>query len=507
MEAATTTSRSDPSFLNLVGFVTNSDSVIRLTNPTPAQLSSLSALFTLSAPEQLTLDQLRINPVSLAILPVLGSCIGCSETITSFSLEESSESPPQVSPEAAAAIVEMFVNALRAQNLRSVKISHVPLVSPMNETFAAALANSQSLVALSVCDCGLDTGKAAKFAEQLRGLLPQLESLGLCSNRLGSRCVKLFLGKGLRSLTLKSAGLDKEDGLDLGEALGKCSNLRKLELGKSFIRNRGATAMIKRLLRAGRAPELESVDLSCNYINSRILAQLFDRSSHLVSITISYNRLTDSPGVRIMRSLSACRFTLRELNAAGCRIGDKTVCALAATIGEANVLRSLNLWGNMIQDVGVKTISLQMLSRGSMVNLNVGNNRIALVGAKYLAMTLEDSTYGIQSLSVELNPIGRGAAILLDAISPRTCLEEIRVSGCGIGDAGAAALARLIGRAKRLRRVAATYDGFGLMGVKAISTAIADGGGIRELEMEESSAGEEVNMMIQEIKRRVRCAA
>ncbi len=503
---------SDPFLLNVVGFVTNSDSVIRLAVPTPAQLSVIPSLLSLVALEQLTLGRLPSYPVPLASLSALGSCIGSSNTVTSFSMEESLAPTSKYSAEAAAAIVQTFVDALRAPSMRSVTISHVSLVDPVNKTLASALVNSRSLVALSVCDCELTTANAEEFANLLRGLLPRLESLSLCSSRLNSKCAKLFLGANLRSLTLRRVHLDVEGGLDLGRALRKCIRLRKLEINECFtsLKNKGIAIMIKGLLQAGRwAPKLESVNFSRNGTKSKVLARLFERNPHLASITISNNSVTDFPGAVITHSLSACRFTLRELNAASCCFGDKMVSALASALGEANVLSSLNLWGNAIKDTGAKVIALQMLPQGTLVRLNIGNNQITSVGAKYLAQGLEDSPGGLQSLSVDLNQIGAGAVILLDTISQHRCLpvEEVDFSGCEIGDAGAAALARLIRRDKRLRRVVAAKCKFGLVGVKAISAAIADGKGIQELEMGEDCTNVDVRMAIEEITRRVQSKA
>ncbi len=134
--------------------------------------------------------------------------------------------------------------------------------------------------------------------------------------------------------------------------------------------------------------------------------------------------------------------------------------ALSGSFAGGCALRHLNVSNSYICLQGARELGRRLLTGArSLESLNLSGCLIPEAGAKYLAMGLEDAEIALTSPDISGNPtMADGVTALLDAM--QTCrLEEVNVSSCKICDAGAPALIRLVGRARRLRMLNAEQSG------------------------------------------------
>lgn len=148
-----------------------------------------------------------------------------------------------------------------------------------------------------------------------------------------------------------------------------------------------------------------------------------------------------------------------------CDVGDDGAAAIARLIsggadgdGAATALRELNLCENRIGDRGIRLIAEALPMCDSLEKLILDRNRIGPVGSKALALRLPRSNVRELVLGSHLggNPIGTaGAEAFAGALDDRlsraaadraTRLQALALEDCGIGEAGAKALAAALPR-------------------------------------------------------------
>ncbi len=464
-------------FINLLSFVTNSTSSIRLAQPSTKHFAAISCLLSSGAEiERLIFDEL---PVDYRSFPDFGNSISSSASITSLSVTNSIQwrwSSAAAIQDNPSVVVRMLANALRSQSLRALSITCVPVVgSATTELLASAISSSESLTELSLSNCAPGVGY---FISKLQNIVPRLESLSLICNGSGPDAVRLLLGRNMRSLTLKNEMLEGHGGLELGEALGNCPELRKLDLeDASGTYQDGVIDVAKGMLRRsrGRALRLESLRLSCTEHRTAAVVDLgnvFKLCPRLSDLSICVPHLPDPVGARICRALSCCANTLLRLDMANCGLERKSLRALADSFAGGCALRHLNLSHNHICLQGARKLLRLLSGARSLESLSLVGCWIKEDGAKRLAMWLEDSETELKSLDVSDNPIMTYGAIALMNVIPPFQLEEINISSCKIGDAAAPALIRIIERAKRLRSVKARKNEMREQWIKVAQTVM-----------------------------------
>jgi Ran GTPase-activating protein (RanGAP) involved in mRNA processing and transport len=249
----------------------------------------------------------------------------------------------------------------------------------------------------------------------------------------------------------------------LTQALHSNTAVRSLTLSHNSIGDRGA-AYLAALLRQNTS--LASLDLSCNSIGNRgaqALCESFTVNHVLQAINLS-NNVMDFDGVQTLPSVLRENHTLREINLSKTRVPEEfvaevqTACALnreCPTVKSAyyslhdndGSLLKLELHNSVdervIDDESIRSICSVLRGNKNIQELDVSGNGIGAAGCAHLSSVLCEKTCNIAKLNLSNNPIDdRAAAELAECFSQNTKLTDVDLRKTNITDAGAAVLAK-----------------------------------------------------------------
>ena len=205
----------------------------------------------------------------------------------------------------------------------------------------AAVAVSSSMTALSLCNCGLDSGAARGVVSVANGV-----------------------GESLSLVQVDLEGSVISDGVAraLSAAVSASRTLTKLSLGYC-----GITAVGAALLAAGMA-----------------------RSVSLAELCLQSNVGIGDAGARALgAALSACR-RLANLNLGGCGLTSQGAAHVAAGVTHSVSLAELHLEGNeRIGDGGARALGAAVSASSSLTKLNLGGCGITARGAAHVAWGMQ----------------------------------------------------------------------------------------------------------------------
>ncbi len=482
----------DTEIIAFLSFVTNSDSLIHLSSPTPAQIFAVSSLLDSGAEvARISLDGSQDPPEALH---ALGESISRCPTISALALRVAPGQYLLYNP----AAIQMLSIGMRSGSVRSVECRQINFDFGEASSFLKSLATCSSVQSLNMYRCYMKK-ECANWVEALRGM-HQLESLALSS--LSDGCihyVSLFNGlernvwPNLTSLSLEGEALGSEGTAALvGYGATYLRSVRTLKLGNCHLGNAGMSALTNGLLalHPHRIRPLESLDVSCNNLNiigSNLLAKLVQGNPGLVRLSIAGNGIGDAAGLRFGYALEGSKGSLEELDVSSCFLRTRSVVAILRAAGGG--LRRIDLSCNPIGDSGAKRIAEGIKGKDALKELGISNIRISHSGAKYLAMGLEDSRIALRRLDASENSIDPcGATALLSALDASR-LEEVNVTKCRIGDPGAVALSRLILRAGLIGIVLAGQNDIGEDGAEAVIRAMLINSAVMQLNLDLNKFG------------------
>ena len=134
-------------------------------------------------------------------------------------------------------------------------------------------------------------------------------------------------------------------------------------------------------------------------------------------------------------------------------------------------LTALNLSWLSLGRFGGAALATALRQMPRMLHLNFSACQIDAIGGRHVAAAL-DSCPALRSLTLDGNCAAAAAAIASAAARSCSALEDLSVGGCGLGDAGAAALEPALARLPSLTRLTVSRNGLSPAGVAAVLAAL-----------------------------------
>eukprot|EP00913_Durusdinium_trenchii_P020351 g19118.t1 len=314
---------------------------------------------------------------------------------------------------------------------------------------------------------------------------PALQTVKIFSVQLSPGAVQvLTAAPQLRTLELNACGLGDAGAGAVATALAQHPTLREVNLLFNAIGSHGATALAKALV---TNDVLELLDLAGNKIRSRgavALAEALRSNGSVKRLGIGGNPL-DAQGVRALRSVAerieafqrsvatrALKFTHR---------GDiDPVLELQRTVFQQKVATLENFectWlpCHEVEDLVELVGLLQAVQNFQLVAAHVADSQqMALATALGTRQTL-------QTVAINCIQLSPGAAQVLAAV-PR--LHTLGLIDCGLGDAGAGAVANALAQHPTLREVQLQINAIGSRGATALAKALVTNNVLEKLNLQ-----------------------
>ncbi len=446
----------------LASFVTNSDAVLMIERLDSAK--SIVALFLLVATSKWEIERLEIQP-ELPALPVkLGPTVQRSGTIRGLVLGKRTakcQGKPMLCRFAAAAL---------GPRLERLTILCVEIRPGLGK----ALAQCASLTDLTIIGCDMSYTSIGELTYGIAAA-QSLESVHFARNDLMVYSAEGLINDALSKLPhliqlVLSIGKMDDKACEALAAVPSLPKLRVLSLAE--INMETVSALLDKLPMKCR---WETLDLSSNRIHGR-LEELIIRAPLLCSLDISGNPIGEAAAGVIGRTIGRAK-VLRSLKLFYCRLGKAGTVALLKPM-QGCPLESLSMNHNNAGDQGAKVVSDCLGSKCKILNMVLEG--ITQQGAKELAKALRRASE-IVSLNLTFNMIGlEGAVAVCDSLQGWQAMQELSLDDCRIGDAGAAAVARVMLRVG-CRRVILSNNDINSSGVKALAEAAANSPVVIEL--------------------------
>ncbi|KAI3887218.1 hypothetical protein MKW92_046809 [Papaver armeniacum] len=263
-----------------------------------------------------------------------------------------------------------------------------------------------------------------------------LKTLNLSGNLIGDEGAKclcdILLGNNsIQKLQLNSANVGDEGAKAIAELLKKNTSLRAIELNNNLIDYSGFTSL------AGALPEnntIQSIHLNGNYggaLGAAALAKGIEGNKSLRELHVHGNAIGNE-GVRaLMTGLSAHRGKITLLDISNNEIGPKGAYHVAEYIKKSKNLLWLNLYMNDISDEGAEKVADALKQNRSLTAIDLALAEVLKFHGKIEILKLGWCQIGV-----------KGAEYIADALKYNTTISTLDLRANGLGDDGAACLAR-----------------------------------------------------------------
>jgi len=259
-----------------------------------------------------------------------------------------------------------------------------------------------------------------------------LNLVGISDSELGYLINPLLRSKSVTTLILSNNNITQESMPFLAELLKKSKTIRAVYLNYNKLEAKGAQALAAAVAVNETLTSLDLWHCSIGDVGATALcnALLSNRKTQVVSLDLATNELSDDTGIKLAECLSQ-NMPLRYLRLNGNQLTDKSGKALAEALLHNTVLDRLELARNNLTDKSASAIANNLLKK-----------------AKHDTQSLRVLDFsdipGITDTTAEK---------LANLLIKDHRLETIRLSGCTIGDGGAAALFVALGSNQTLRQL------------------------------------------------------
>ncbi|CCI46694.1 unnamed protein product [Albugo candida] len=262
---------------------------------------------------------------------------------------------------------------------------------------------------------------------------------------------------------------------------------------------------------------LRTLDLGFNRINDKgatLLAKALETNTSLESIYLSGNEI-GLVGADAFAKALCTNTTLKTLHLSGNNIGEAGAQALSKGLRVNSCLRHLYIGTNGIGSTGMLDIVRALENNTVLQELTLSQNRIGNEGVRHLAEAFKRGNLHITTLEIGKNDIGsKGAELLADALQPiqvdtecgeeeytlrgfasaeddtrqahglkhsvskkefqenRNRLQNLYFDNNPIGDAGAQAFGKMLGKNRTIRVLDLSYTQMSLLGLRELCVGI-----------------------------------
>ncbi|XP_012588623.1 PREDICTED: protein NLRC5 [Condylura cristata] len=424
---------------------------------------------------------------------LLEVCAKASGNITEISISMTEkqlcvqlEFPRQENPEAMAVrlahcdlgtshsllVRQLMETCARLQQLSLYQVNLCETSSLLLQTLLLALCELQKFRLTSSCVSSQGLAHLASGLQHCH----RLEELNLSDNQLGEEGTMVLMGAlegkcWLKRLELSHLLLGSSSLAALTQGLSHLTHLQSLRLSQNRISDAGCHRLSE-FLRAATA-SLEELDLSHNQIGdsgARHLAAVLPELLELRKIDLSANGISPEGGVQLVRSLSLCG-RLEEMRLGCNALRDPTALELARALPQH--LRVLHLQSSHLGPEGALQLSQALDGFPHLEEICLAQNSVAggvPPFCKGLALLRQIDLFYCEMDDQTAKPLV-ASLVLCPA------LEEILLSWNLLGDEAVAELARVLPKLGRLKRVELEKNRITARGAWLLAEGLAQGAG------------------------------
>eukprot|EP00339_Tiarina_fusa_P025541 CAMPEP_0117037982 /NCGR_PEP_ID=MMETSP0472-20121206/26760_1 /TAXON_ID=693140 ORGANISM="Tiarina fusus, Strain LIS" /NCGR_SAMPLE_ID=MMETSP0472 /ASSEMBLY_ACC=CAM_ASM_000603 /LENGTH=1428 /DNA_ID=CAMNT_0004748091 /DNA_START=29 /DNA_END=4315 /DNA_ORIENTATION=- len=347
------------------------------------------------------------------------------------------------------------------QSLKIVRISRNRISTQGMSAIFQKLAYSRTIEQIDfLCN---DTDGSASVAKDLTRLFEVSTSLDHI-NFYKTRCSPFFTAetfhglaqnRSVSELDLGSSRLGSATITNLGWAVARNHNIRKLHLENSEIGPFGAQLLSEAIYDTQRAIESREKALKVRDLTAtEIEEDLRPRGCNLELLNLSNNtfNIVEPLQCLALERLVALTTTIVDLNLSRCGLGVPAGEALGKGLRNHPSLTSLNLSGNKLEEYGVKKLCKGLHENSVLKTLDLARNSMSGRGASGVANLLSDPKCGIETLSLYGNFIGiEGARFIAASLESNATLTDLDIGLNRMRPKGVNAIALALQKNKTLK--------------------------------------------------------
>merc|ERR1712137_182827 len=321
------------------------------------------------------------------------------------------------------------------QSLKVVKISRNKISSTGMANIFQQLAYSRTIEQIDfLCNDSVGNSTVATELTRLFEVSMSLKKI----NFYKTACEAIFnrntyhglsQNRSLTELDLGSSRIGTTYVSNLGWAVARNPNIKRLHLENSGIGNQGLRVLSEAIYDTTKAIELrEKAKLHRELTPAEIEEDLRPRGCHLELLNIACNAFTINSleeCLAVERLVSLTK-TISHLDLSRCSLG----VAAGEAIGKGLVghpsLTFLNLSGNKLEEYGVKKLCKGLHENSILKTLDLSRNNMSGRGASGVSQLLSNPKCGLETLSLYGNFIGiEGARFIATALESNSTLTDL----------------------------------------------------------------------------------
>jgi Ran GTPase-activating protein (RanGAP) involved in mRNA processing and transport len=173
--------------------------------------------------------------------------------------------------------------------------------------------------------------------------------------------------------------------------------------------------------------------------------------------------------------------TVSKLTISQSRIGIGQAKELRAMFPRNQTLKRLNLVGNFINAEALAELATGLYRNTSLEHLDVADNDLNDAAAARVLQHLIRRNKSLTIMDIDRNSIGANVGSIADGLRINATLQEVDLSGSGLGDAGIEVLVRGLCQNSTLQTLALCDNGITATGVRVLVNLFMDRSGITDL--------------------------
>eukprot|EP00434_Breviolum_minutum_P013040 symbB.v1.2.011488.t1/scaffold768.1/size164025/1 len=380
-------------------------------------------------------------------------------------------------------------------------------------TFAEALPHYKQLQVLKLLNFQCTSEGATNFAQALTSgeNNTELRSLEIRANDMESgSCMIQAISAALRTLATNSTvkelilaenQLNDQDGKALASALEKTSGLRRLNLRQNCLGDVAAKALAEVL---EKHPTLRYLDLGSNLIYApgmEALASMMEKNQSITTLLLDSNRSAFEGAkaeAAIQRGLERNRqvmqadeviasFATEALLLQHWRLYKMRIEALAFALLKTPALTTLSLHSDVDLD-GLQAIALALERNTTVCHVDLSGVKGAEVVASALARNVTVNHVDFSNVHMSI----KGAETLATMLEKNSSVLTLKLAENDLENEGVQALAKLLtSETSQLTDLDLTKTKLGVLGVQALSTALASNSTLLTLKIAHNHVGDE----------------
>ena len=393
-----------------------------------------------------------------------------------------------------------IIRCLRSKTLQILNLKNCGIIDNFNKDFTQALSTLTTLKELDISYNQFTSDSIIRIFEALSDTKIEVLKLNSCETFWSNREPKEFLLYNANSklLHLELSGtnfpisgmlkytstlqivdisnclyVNDEEAIKLSDGIFSNPDLKQFDISYNDLTVNGAIQIVKAL---ENLKTLQSFAISNCKIRdnaSRFIASAINCNLQLTELNISWNALTGTGAVNIIKSLTNI-IHLQVLKAAGCGLTEREADEVADILAEKTSLKELDLSWNELKTEGVNVVIKALSTTTSLKVLKISNCNITDKAANVIATNLAKH-HALTELDISHNEFTTaGVALVAKNLKVLSNLKVLKISNCTIDEGSSNEIAVAISNSCSLSRFELYHSHFTAIGARLFCQKISN---------------------------------